>query len=465
MSDDLVKLSATKLAALIRAREVSPVEVIEAHLCRIEKFNPALNAIVTLNQNVLDLARGAQASIMRGGEERPLLGLPFTVKDTIETEGLRTTSGSRLRATNVPEKDAPAVERLKRAGAIILGKTNVPEMAIPYECDNPLFGRTNNPYDLKRTSGGSSGGEAAAISACLSPVGLGSDLSGSIRAPAHFCGIVGLKPTTGRVPQAGHFPPVVGAISEGAVLGPMARTIEDLALLFDILAGVKESKREGSRVDLRGCRVAIYLDEKAMPVTDETEKAVYAALQALCEARLVTVEEKPPVIEKAIDLWPALFLHESRIELRKVYAGQEEKAGAIVRRLLATDEGIVQSSPVASANAWSERDALRDELVNWMSKTPLIIAPVGSVPAFEHGARRVNVNRESVSVFRAFGYSRAANVLGFPSVTLPAGRTDSGLPIGIQIIGRPFDEKRVLAAAKIIEEALGGWTKPPDRID
>src|SRR5437763_8005127 len=242
LSDELIKLSATKLAAMIRAREVSPVEVVEAHLRQIERLNPKLNAIVTLAQHSLERAREAEAAIMRGDELKPLHGVPFTVKDTIETERLLTTSGSRLRSSHVPDRDAPAVARLKKAGAILLGKTNVPEMAIPYECDNPVFGRTNNPHDLTKTSGGSSGGEAAAISACLSPIGLGSDLSGSIRVPAHFCGIIGLKPTTERVSCAGHFPPTVGSLTFGAVIGPMARYIEDLSLLLNVLTNANAAE-------------------------------------------------------------------------------------------------------------------------------------------------------------------------------------------------------------------------------
>ncbi|HKC64356.1 MAG TPA: amidase [Pyrinomonadaceae bacterium] len=463
MFDELIKLSATKLVALIAARKVSPVEVLEAHLRKIEQLNPKLNAIVTLAHDSLERAREAESAIMRGDELGSLHGVPFTVKDTIETESVLTTSGSRLRASHIPKTDAPAVARLKRAGAILLGKTNVSEMAIPYECDNPVFGRTNNPHDLKKTSGGSSGGEAAAISACLSPVGLGSDLSGSIRVPAHFCGIAGLKPTTGRISSKGHYPPVTGAYSLGAVIGPMARRVEDLSLLLHVLSETKVRKMyEDKTIGLRGCRVAVYLDEKQAPVTGETEQAIQTALRTLSEAGLLVVEENPPGIERAIDLWPALFSNASLIELRNLYAGEEEKAGAVVSRLLASSESKGSLSLEADS-ARFEQEALSEEIAQWMNRTPLIIVPVGSVPAFEHGARRVNVKGESISVFRAFGYSRAANVLGFPSVTVPAGRTSSGLPVGIQIIGRPFDEETLLLAATIIEESLGGWINPPDQ--
>jgi amidase len=469
MSDELVKLSATKLAALIRARTVSPVEIAEAYLRRIERLNPQLNAIVTLNLGALERAREAEAAIMRGDDVGMLHGVPLTIKDTIETKGLKTTSGSMLRAQHVPDKDAPPVQRLRDAGAIILGKTNVPEMAIPYECDNPVFGRTNNPHDTRLTSGGSSGGEAAAISACLSVAGLGSDLSGSIRVPAHFCGIFGLKPTTERVSSAGHFPLAVGPFSLGATVGPLARHVEDLSLLLNVLTELDETKsvfapeektQDDKRKEMRGCRVALFLDEGRAPVTSETQSALQAATHALTEAGLVIVEEKPPGLERAIDLWPALFSRASTIQLRSVYQGQETKAGAVVRSVLASADNSPQISLDEFINAWSERDILRAELELWMKTTPLIIAPVGATPAFEHGARRVDVKGRSISIFRAFNYSRICNVLGLPSVSIPAGRTRKGLPIGVQLIGGPFAERAILAAASIIEESLGGWVQP-----
>jgi amidase len=457
--DELTCLSAARLAALIRGREVSPVEVVEAFLRRVERVNPSLNAVVTLNREALDCAREAEAAVMRGEEVGPLHGVPVTVKDTIETQGLRTTSGTKLRAEFVPEEDATAVARLRAAGAIILGKTNVPEMAIPYECDNPVFGRTNNPHDLRRTSGGSSGGEAAALSACLSPAGLGSDLSGSIRVPAHFCGIVGLKPTVARVPCDRHFPQATGAFALGAVVGPMARYVEDLSLLLSVLT--EPGARSTATPDVRGWRVARFVDEDA-PVSDETQGAIEAATRALAGAGLTVVEETPPSFGRAIDLWPSLFSQASTSQLRDVYGGREEKAGPVVRAVLAASEKKQSPAPDEYAGALASRDALRDVLLRWMKTTPLVVTPVGSVPAFEHGARRVEVCGHHLSVFRAFGYSRAANVLGLPAVSVPAGRTREGLPLGVQLIGRPFEEEALLAAASVIEAALVGWVRPKE---
>src|SRR5205814_9249229 len=229
---------------------------------RIDEANPSLNAIVTIADDAIDRAREAEDALEKSRDVGPLHGLPITIKDTIDTQGLRTTYGSRLRAEHVPDRDAPVVARLKAAGAIIFGKTNTPEMAIPYETDNPVFGRTNNPHDLNRTPGGSSGGEAAAIAAGLSPAGIGSDLAGSIRVPAHFCGIAGLKPTSGSVPMEGHLPLARGSLSLGASIGPMARRVADLALLFSVIAD-KEAGFPGEAVnELRSARVAWYRDDE-----------------------------------------------------------------------------------------------------------------------------------------------------------------------------------------------------------
>src|SRR5213080_4031764 len=258
MSEELTTKSATELAALIRSREVSPVEVIDAHLRRIEQINPSVNAVVTLADDAIDRARASDIALSKSETIGPLHGVPLTVKDTIDTEGLRTTSGTRIRAHHVPERDASVVARLKAAGAIILGKTNVPEMAIPYETDNPVFNRANNPKNLLMTPGGSSGGEAAAIAAHMSPAGVGSDLSGSIRVPAHFCGIAGLKPTSGRIPVDGHVPEVIGPMALGACIGPMARSVEDLELLYRVMAGQTKSDREHD--DRRGS-VAFYIHD------------------------------------------------------------------------------------------------------------------------------------------------------------------------------------------------------------
>lgn len=466
----LSRYSATRLAELIRGREVSPVEVVEAHLRRIEELNPRLNAVVTLAPDALTRAREAESAIMRGEAVGALHGVPLTVKDTIETKGLRTTSGSPMRAAYAPLEDAPSVARLRAAGAILIGKTNVSEMAMNYDADNPVFGRTNNPHDGARTPGGSSGGCAAAVSACLSPASLGSDLTGSVRVPAHFCGICSLKPTTGRIPAAGHLPVTTGPFSLAASLGPLARSVEDLSLLFGALAGLdviepmsataSPSRRAHEIERLRGWRVAWYTDDGVAPVTDETRHAVESAARSLEAAGLVVYEQRPPGVERAPGLWTALFSRASVRQLREVYAGHEDEAGDFVRAMLASGERAQPPTLDDFIDAWIERDRLRAALVRWMNEWPLILAPVGAVPAFEHGARKVRVGDQHLSVFRAFSYSQTYNVFGLPAACVPAGRSKEGLPIGIQIIGRPFSEESVLAAALIVERDLGGWQPP-----
>jgi amidase len=468
--DELTDKSATKLAALIRARAVSPVEVMEAHLRRREALNPKLNAIVTLAPDALALAREAESAVMRGDVRGPLHGVPVTIKDTIDTRGLRTTCGSALHSERVPAVDATAVERLKAAGVIVLGKTNASEMAMTYEASNPVFGRTNNPHDVRLTSGGSSGGEAAAISACLSPAGLGSDLMGSIRVPAHFCGIFGLKPTTGRVPCDRHTPPATGALSLGAVIGPLARCVEDLSLFLSVLDGTgaaaapvaSPSPRapEAEAIELRGKRVAWYAFDGATPVNEETRAAVQSAARALEDAGLSVEEERPPGVGRGPELWSRLFARAAADGLRLAYEGREDAAGADARFLLSATARAAPQTLDDFLAAWNERDGLRTELLRWMEETPLIVAPVGCVEAFEHGARKVQVEGQAVSVFRAFGYSQTFNVFGLPVVSVPVGRTRLGLPVGVQLIGRPFAEETVLAAAAVLEAALGGFTPP-----
>jgi len=444
---ELVQQPLWMIVRMIEQREVSPVEVVEAHLEQISRLNPGLNAIVTLAPDVLERARAAEGATTRG----PLHGVPITVKDTIETAGLRTTSGSKLRADYVPVTDAPAVARLKAAGAIILGKTNAAEMAMDYTADNPVFGRTNHPLNPELSPGGSSGGEAVAIATYMSPGGLGSDLAGSVRIPAHFCGICGLKPTTGRVPGELQFPPGIGPYSLGAVIGPMARTVVDLQLLLQALS---KDPFERQAQDLRGLRVAWYTDDGVAPVTEETVHAVRTAAQALSDAGLIVDERRPPHVERGNELWLKMFSRASVVQLRNVYKGREREGGSFVSWRLGTAEN---SSPLTLDEyiaMWMERDRLREELLEWIETTPLIVAPVGSTPAYPHDTLKVRVGDSTFGTFKAFSYAQTFNVFDLPVVTVPAGRSNDGLPIGVQIAGPPFEEEMVLRAAEIIEECL-----------
>jgi Asp-tRNA(Asn)/Glu-tRNA(Gln) amidotransferase A subunit family amidase len=437
-NEELCDQSLTKLTELIRRKEVSAVEVVAAHLERISKLNPGLNAIVTLVPDVLDTARAADGI---------LCGLPITVKDTIETAGIRTTSGSRIRADYVPERDAPAVARLKAAGAVVIGKTNAAEMAMDYTADNLVFGRTVHPRDASLTPGGSSGGEAVAIATHMSPAGIGSDLAGSVRVPAHFCGICALKPATGRVPGEGQFPPSTGPYGLGAVIGPMARCVADLRLLFRVL-----SDEVQGNTDLNGARFAWYADDGVVPVTDETAQAVANAAAALADAGLIGVNQIPPHVERGNELWLNLFSRASVVQLRQAYAGRENEGGPFVSwRLRTADDAPPPTLDQYLAN-WMERDRLREELLRWLETTPIIVAPVGATPAYAHDTLKITVQGETMGTFRAFSYAQAFNVFDLPVVTVPAGRSRQGLPIGVQIVGRPFAEEMVLTAAEIVEQ-------------
>jgi Asp-tRNA(Asn)/Glu-tRNA(Gln) amidotransferase A subunit family amidase len=446
-----MKTDLRTIARLIQTREVSPVEVAEAHLERIARLNPELNAIVTLAPDVIERAREAEAAVMRGESVGALHGVPLTIKDTIETAGLRTTSGSMMRVDYVPTSDAPAVARLKAAGAIILGKSNAAEMAMDYTADNPVFGRTNHPLNHDLTPGGSSGGEAVAIATYMSPGGLGSDLAGSVRIPAHFCGICGLKPTTGRVPGELQFPPSIGPYSLGAVIGPLARTVGDLRLLF---AALSKDPFERESHDLRGLRVAWYTDDGVAPVTEETARAVAAAARALSDAGLIVEEHRPPHVERGNELWLKVFSRASVVQLRGVYKGRESEGGSFVSWRLGSADDTPTPPLDEYIAGWMERDRLREELVQWMETTPIIIAPVGATPAYPHETLKVTVRNTTMGTFRAFSYAQTFSVFNLPVVTVPAGKSNDGLPIGVQIAGPPFAEEMILAAAEIVETAL-----------
>jgi amidase len=454
---DLTKATISSLAELIRTRQASAAEVLNAHLERIALLNPKLNAIVTLAPDAMDKAKEADAALAPGEAVGALHGVPLTVKDTIETSGVRTTSGSAMRAEFVPRRDASAVARLKAAGAIVLGKTNTAEMAMDYTTENPVFGRGNNPANLSLTTGGSSGGEAAAIATCMSPGGIGSDLAGSIRIPAHFCGVVGLKPTVSRVPGDGQFPPAEGPYSLGAVIGPMARSVKDVKLLFEVLAGIDTVPAENKK--LSG-RVAYYTNDGVAPVTAETRQAVESAARVLSEAGLFVEEKRPPGVDRGHELWLKIFSRASVVLLRDAYAGNEDKGGDFVRWRLATADNTPASSLDEYINSWLERDRLRNQLIDWMTDVPLLIAPVGAVPAYEHGTHKVTVGETTMNTFRAFSYSQTFNVFDLPAAVVPVARSREGTPISVQIVGRPFAEDTVLAAAAIIEKSLGGWQLP-----
>src|ERR1700686_3966700 len=338
--DDLTFLPAIVMAQQIREKKISPVELAEMHLAKIERLNPKLNAFVHVDAERVRLeARDAEAAVTSGKVLGPLHGVPISIKSSLEVAGLRCEAGTRLRAGCVATRDAPLVARLRNAGALVLGVTNTPELLMAWETDNLLYGRTNNPWNLERTAGGSSGGEAAAIAAGMSAGGVGSDGGGSIRVPAHFTGICGLKPTPGRIPAAGHFPASAGPFALIGVVGPMARTATDLKVLFEVMQGPDDGDPSAAPVPLRWptedearkLRVGYFEDDGRTPVTTETRAAVRMATEALRAAGFQVEPFRPEGLEEARVLWKQFFVAGGGMLIRPMFHGREHVLSPILK--------------------------------------------------------------------------------------------------------------------------------------
>jgi amidase len=458
--NDLIYASATTLARAVRAKEISSVELVTACLERIEAVNPQLNAVVQIAADAaLAQARAADVALARGEVSGPLHGVPMTIKDSFDTAGVVSTWGTVGRAGCVPEKDATVVSRLKAAGAILLGKTNTPELTLSYETDNRVYGRTNNPYDANRTPGGSSGGGAAIVAAGGSPFDIGTDTGGSIRLPAHFCGLTGIKPTSGRAPRTGH------AIAFGTLLdsltqvGPLARYVEDLNLILPLIAGpdgqdpsvVPVPWRDPAEVELKHLRGTFHIDNGIMPPTPETSTTIQRAVETLAAVGVLFEEKRPPGIEETAELSPALF--------------RGWDGGAWVRLILervgtAVDETSLDrylnaktASPEEIVHLIDRWDRFRTRLLAFFQGYDLILSPANAYPALLHG--------EMLSKYPAFSYTMTYNLTGWPAAVVRAGTSPEGLPIGVQIVAPPWREDIVLAVAQQLETVLGGWERPP----
>lgn len=463
-------LSAVEMAAAISNREISPTSLIEAHLERIARLNPRLNAFVHVDvEGAQRQVQAAEAALKSGGQLGPLHGVPLSIKSSIDVAGWPCCCGSRLRANYVAEKDAVLVSRLRAAGAILLGNTNAPEFLMAYETDNLVSGRTNNPWNLDRTPGGSSGGEAAAIAARCAAGGVGSDGGGSIRVPAHYSGICGLKPTPGRIPATGHFPESAGPFSFLGVVGPMARTIGDLKLLFEVMAGPDDGDpmaapapvRFPTESQTRNLRIGFFEEDDRIPATPETRSAVRKAADALRERGHVVDEFHPGELESVRKIWWNLFGRAGQIAMAPLYEGREAELSPILREFI----NIVREQPRLTIDEFMDtlltRDAIRARFLRQMKKYPILLCPVCSVPAFIHGEREWKIDGRAVKYLDAMSYCQWFNALGNPAVVVPVGRSPEGLPIGVQVAGRPFEEEMVLAVAQEIETSCGDLSEPP----
>ncbi|HSZ63055.1 MAG TPA: amidase [Terriglobales bacterium] len=462
--------SARKIAAAIRRKEVSPVEVAQAHLDRIEQLNPKLNAFVDVQpEAVLAQARAAETAIVRGEDVGPLHGVPLSIKSAIDVAGHRCEAGSRLRAGYVAAEDAPLVARLRAAGAVILGVTNTPELLMAWETDNLLYGRTNNPWDLTRTAGGSSGGEAAAIAAGLSAGGVGSDGGGSIRVPAHFCGICGLKPTPGRVPSTGHYPKAGGPFALIGVVGPMARTVEDLRALFAVTAGWDDADPCAAPVEVRELHektvdavpIGFFADDGRTPVTEETRSAVEHAAVTLMDCGFRVEPFRPEGLEEARQRWWEFFGVAGGMILEPMLRGRESELSPPLREFMRWTQDARAHTGESLLAAWMGRDAVREKILVQMRRYPVLICPTAAVPAFRHGERQWQIEGKTVKYLDTWSYCEWWNLLGFPAVVIPMGYSKEGLPIGVQIVGRPWEEELVLAVAALLEKERGAWQAPP----
>jgi Asp-tRNA(Asn)/Glu-tRNA(Gln) amidotransferase A subunit family amidase len=467
---ELAMLSAVSMAEQIRQKRLSPVELVEAHLQRIERLNPELNAFVQVDmEGARRQAHAAEIAVSRKQNLGPLHGVPVSIKSSIEVAGLRCEAGTKLRAGYVAQQDAPLVSRLRHAGAIILGTTNCAELLMAWETDNLLYGRTNNPWALSRTPGGSSGGEAAAIASGCSAGGVGSDGGGSIRVPAHFSGICGLKPTPGRVPATGHFPKSVGPSGLIGVVGPMARTVSDLKVLFETMQGADEGDPSAAPVGVRwpgknGLKrvgIGYFEDDDRTPVTPETRAAVRAAANALRRAGFQVECFRPEGLELARQLWWKFFGIAGGMLLGSLIGGHESDLSPILKEFVSWVAAERPHTGESLLDAWIQRDELRGRVLAQMREYPVLLCPVASIPAFKHGERSWKIDGQTVQYLDAWSYTEWFNLLGVPAAVVPVGRSSEGLPIGVQIITRPWEEELALAIAAAIEEECGGWQKPP----
>ena len=474
--------SAVELAATIRAGRANARDVVELYLSRIEKHNPALNAVCTLDAaGARRRAQEADAALARGEPWGALHGVPMTIKDALETAGMRTTGGHPPLKDYVPRRDSTAVARLRAAGAILLGKTNVPPLSADYRADNEIFGRTNNPWNLERTPGGSSGGAAAAVAAGLCAFDVGSDLAGSVRTPAHFCGLFGLKPTERRIPNTGHIPEVPGlprAVRHMNVLGPLARSIEDLVTVTKIMSGPDDAQwdlapapwTDAPEKPLKAHRFAWSVDFAGIPVVADARKAIERLACQLEKAGCKVDERNPDGFDyhAAWETWGEIAIAE-----RAATGGDRSR-----ERVAALNATLGESWAVARGSArgmhatvadymaaLTRRDGLITVLERFFEKHDAFICPVTVSGAIGHVpfGTPIDVDGHKVPYFIAgTAYTCPFNLTGHPSVVLPLSKTRERLPIGVQLVGARWSEPALLALAQKVALITGPFTPPPD---
>jgi amidase len=479
---DLAYASAGELAAQLRAREIGCLELLEHHLARVERFNPQLNAIVVLDlERARERARAADAALARGEVWGPLHGLPITIKEAFDVAGLPTTWGMPEYRDHRPSRDALVVERLQAAGAVLFGKTNVPFRLMDWQTYNAIYGTTNNPWDLARAPGGSSGGAAAALATGLCALEVGSDIGGSIRNPAHYCGVAGHKPSYGVVPQEGHWLPGWTAPPDINVCGPLARTTADLALALDVLAGPSSLDAPAWRLELppprrtalKDFRVAVMLEDPNCAV----DHAITEPIQAIAErlGRLgARVDERA---RPALDTTRAFRLYMQILRAVTMSTQPEavfEQAQRDAAALAPDDDGYfarATRATVQSHRAWfhanEARWQLRARWAEFFTEWDVLLCPVAASPAFPHDQarprqeRRIEVNGRLEDYNDQLFWAGLFGMVYLPGTVVPAGRSPSGLPVGMQIVGPYLGDRTTLDFARLLEREIGGFTPPP----
>ncbi len=460
--DDLIYESAVKIADRIKKKEVSSLEVVSAYLDRIDSINSSLNSVVQIcSERAINEAKLADKAIEEGNTIGPLHGVPFTLKDSLDAEGIISSAGTQGRSSFIPEKDATVTSRLRKAGGILLGKTNTPEFTLAAETDNLVYGRSNNPYNTKKMPGGSSGGSAATVAAGGSPLDIGSDTRGSIRLPAHFCGIAGIKPNSGRIPRTGHIVDYsMGALESLTQNGPMARYVEDLVLTLPIISGpdwidpaiVDMPLRDPKQIDIKDLKIAFYADNKIHTPSDDIKEAVYKSVKILEDSGAFVEEALPRALALIPELDSKLLGGDGKGWLKRLItsSGTEDISPFIQNRLKQID-------PIATSEftqILEDVDRFRSEMISFMKNYDAIITPTAPFVACDHGQTWAEENK----LF--FVYTSAYNMTGWPGAVVRASDSEDGLPIGIQIISRPWREDVALAIALHIENITGGWKKP-----
>jgi amidase len=463
--NEILKLSGTAQACLIRNGSISSTELVQTHLDRIAAVNPELNAAVeVLDESARADARASDDRKARGELLGPFDGVPFSIKDSIEVQGTVCTAGTLGRRNAPPSaKDATLVSRLRAAGAIPIARTNLPDLLFAFESDNLIHGRTNNPYDVTRTCGGSSGGEAALIAACGSPFGLGSDAAGSVRLPAHYCGIASIKPTSGRLPRTGHVPPPGGWLEMLWQIGPMARHVEDLRTIMPILLG--SDARDHTVIEMPGqwgrsptcladLRIAYFTNNGIASVTSETATVVNRAARALTDAGARVEERTPPAIDQSYDLEMQLIGPDGGDGLRQFLrdTGSHQTHPLLDGWINKLD--AYRTTLAGFGECWGRLDQFRAAMFSFIQNFDAILSPVSASPAVPHGTSVEDAN------FRGFSQTMTHNLTGWPAAVVRCGESSAGLPIGVQIAAKPWREDVALAIAAHLETALGGW-KPP----